>query len=66
MLHGKLLASRPTHHRFRHFDALLIRSATRLSLLPVPELDLLSDQPAEVRGRVIGLDREYLAIGRDL
>ena len=37
-----------------------------MSLLPVPVLYLLSGRPDWVRGRVNRLDREDLAIGRDL
>jgi hypothetical protein len=46
--------------------SLLMGSAPRWSLLPVPTLDLLAGQPDGIRGRVFGLDREDLAIGRDL
>jgi hypothetical protein len=66
ILYRKLLASRPPHARLRHFDPLLIRSVTRGSLPPVPVLDLLSDEPCGVRVRVMGLDLQDLAIGREL
>jgi hypothetical protein len=50
----------------RDLGMVRFRSATRLSLLSVPVLNLCSGPPDGIRGRVIGLDREYLAIGRDL